>query len=295
MTQPTTALRRQPGPKPIPELLRCARRERSEDKILAQASLFDNISNGMRKEDVGSGKMQDLAGFPATHWSLVLRAVGSGSREGEAALAKLCEAYWPPLYAFVRHKGYSSPEAEDLTQEFFARLIRKEVLLDLDREGGKFRSFLLTALKRFLANEWHRENAQKRGGGQCLIQINEAAEALFLGMAVDHETPESLFEQHWALTVLDMVLARLRREYAAAGKEQTFSQLQGCLPGAQEELSYAAAGAALKLSESGVRMAALRLRRRYGELLRAEVAVTVSSPAEIEEELRHLIKVAGNL
>ncbi len=249
----------------------------------------------MREMDSGSGQTHTAAGFPATHWSVVLQAVASGSPESEAAFAKLCEAYWRPLYAFLRYKGYAPPQAEDLTQEFFARILRKEVVLDPEREGGKFRSFLLTALKRFEANEWHRERTQKRGGGKLALQIDETAEAQLQGMGTDQATPEALYEQHWACTVVERVLARVRDEYQRLGKEETFARLQGCLPGAQEDLAYAEAGPALKLQDSGVRMAVLRLRRRYGELLRTEIAATVSGPDEIDPEIRHLMKVAGEM
>jgi RNA polymerase sigma factor (sigma-70 family) len=230
--------------------------------------------------------------FPATHWSVILQAAQGGSATADASLAKLCEDYWYPIYAFLRHRGHKPEEAEDLTHGFFDRLLHKDVLAGLTAEGGRFRSFLLTALKRFLVNEWHREHAQKRGGTQVTISFDDAVESRYQQELVDHATPEAIFEQQWALTVLDRVFTRLREEYASAGKSELFSHLQGCLPGAGEELSYAEAGAALQMSEAALRMSAHRLRRRYGELLRAEITQTVSNPDEVDEEIHHLIAAA---
>jgi RNA polymerase sigma factor (sigma-70 family) len=238
------------------------------------------------------GQHRNEGGFPPTRWSVVLDAACQGSADSEGALAKLCEAYWFPLYAFLRHQGHSPEEAEDLTQEFLARLVHKHYLDGLTQEGGKFRSFLLTALKRFLANEWNREHAQKRGGGQPLISIDATAEMRYQKELIDRATPDALFERQWAFAVMDRVLDRLQEEYTRAGKENLFGLIQGCLPGADGESSYAEAGATLGLKESSMRMAALRLRRRYGQLLREEIAQTLASPKEIEEELRHLIAVA---
>jgi RNA polymerase sigma factor (sigma-70 family) len=240
-----------------------------------------------------SGDLLRANAFPPTHWSVVLAAAQQSAPGSERALARLCEAYWFPLYAFLRRQGHPREEAEDLTQEFFALLLRKEVLAGLEREGGRFRSFLLTALQRFLANEWNRDHAQKRGGYSPQISIDGTAEARYHAGLADRATPETLFEQQWALAILDRVLAKLQREYASLGKAELFNHLQGCLPGSQDDLSYAEAGAALHLNESAVRMAALRLRRRYGQLLRAEIAPTVASPKEIDDELRHLMNVMG--
>lgn len=233
------------------------------------------------------------AGFPATHWSVVLAAAHSGSLQAEQALADLCAAYWYPVYAFVRRRGYSAPDAEDLTQEFFARLLKKELLCGLKREGGKFRSYLLTCVKCFLANEWHHEQAQKRGGGRTVISIDDTAETRYQGELIAHATPETLFERQWAMTLLNRVLVGLREEYLAAGKQELFDRLQSWLPGAGSRLSYGEAGAGLQMNEAAVRMAVHRLRRRYGELLRAEIAASVSSPAEINEEIHHLIAAIG--
>ena len=241
-----------------------------------------------------AGELPNGGVFPSTHWSVVLSAAAGGAPHAEDALARLCKAYWYPLYVFLRRRGCSPEESEDLTQEFFSRLVHKEFLAGLTQEGGKFRSFLLTALTRFVANEWSRERAQKRGGGKAVISIDADAETRYGRELADHVTPQTLFERRWALTVLDRVLARLRQEYSAAGKQELFSRLEGCLPGAQSPVAYAEAGAALDIKEATLRMAALRLRRRYGQLLRAEIAATVSSPTEIDEEIRYLIRVVGH-
>lgn len=231
--------------------------------------------------------------FPPTHWSLVLAAAGAGAPQASRALAELCEAYWSPLYCFLRRQGYSPEEAEDLTQEFLSRLVHKEVLAGLTQEGGKFRSFLLTVLKRFLANEWHHQHAQKRGGGQEVISIDARVEAGYQQELIDHATPETVFERQWAFTVLNRVMNQLREEYGRAGKGDLFARLQSCLPGTQSQAVPAPAGRGLKMSDAALRMAAYRLRRRYGQLLRAEIATTVASPAEIDEEIQHLIQVTS--
>ncbi len=223
----------------------------------------------------------------------MLVAAEGGSAQAEEALAKLCAAYWYPLYAFLRRRGHPAPDAEDLIQEFFARLLDKQLLCGLKPEGGKFRSYLLTCLNCFLANEWHHHHTLKRGGGKIAVSIDDAAESRYLHELVEHATPESLFEQKWAWTVLGRVLARLREEYARTAKPEIFECLRGWLPGAESGLSYTEAAAALQMNETAVRMAVHRLRRRYGELLRAEIALTVSSPAEIDEEIRCLRAAIG--
>jgi RNA polymerase sigma factor (sigma-70 family) len=234
------------------------------------------------------------AAFVTTHWSVVLSAARRDSPEASQALEALCRAYWYPLYAFVRRQGHDPPEAEDLTQEFFARLLDKNYLKDVTVEGGKFRSYLLTLLKHFLANEWNRERAQKRGGGRTLFSIDDkAAETRYACEAADNTTPETLFERSWAMTLLDQVMDRLRDEYAASGKSELFAALQDHLSGAERLVPYAELGAALGMSEGAVKVAVHRLRHRYGELLRAEIAQTVSGPEEVEEEIRNLITVTA--
>lgn len=227
--------------------------------------------------------------FVTTQWTAVLTAGRSDSTHAQAALEQLCRAYWHPLYAFVRRQGHDEHDAQDLTQEFFVRLLEKHYLGEVEREKGRFRSFLLAAMKHFLANEWHRANAQKRGGGQKFVPLDaEDAETRY-GVDPAHlESPDRLFERRWALTLLDLVLARLRAEHEAAGKAELFDALKGCLTGDRAELPYAELGSKLGLSEGAVKVAVHRLRQRYRGLLRAEVAHTVASEQDVEDELRHL-------
>jgi len=223
--------------------------------------------------------------------------VAAGGRNSPAAaeaLENLCRTYWYPLYAYLRRRGYEAPDAEDLTQEFFARLLEKDFPAGITPEGGKFRSYLLTALNHFLVNEWKSRQASKRGGGKRLLSWDElGAEDRYRLEPAEQMTPEKLFERRWASALLDQVRKRLQAEYAADGKTRFYEPLQACLTGAERLLPYADLAAQLGLSESGVKMAVHRLRRRYGELLRLEIGQTVSRPEEIEEELRCLIAAAG--
>ncbi|MGA2031853.1 MAG: RNA polymerase subunit sigma-24, partial [Thermoguttaceae bacterium] len=178
--------------------------------------------------------------FTTTHWSLVLAAAGSEDARGREALAKLCQVYWYPLYAFVRRQGHGPHEARDLTQEFFLRLLEKDYLADVDRSKGKFRSFLLAALKHFLSKERARAKTLKRGGGHALVPLDiPSAEDRYRREPEDNATPEKLFERRWALTLLDRVLTRLSEQYETAGKGAIFKQLQGCLTGDSDLLPYA--------------------------------------------------------
>ena len=236
----------------------------------------------------------DAASFRTTHWSIVLAAANQASPNSQEALARLCETYWYPLYAYARRRGHGPPEAEDLTQEFFSRLLEKEYLAGITQEGGKFRSFLLTALKRFLANQWERAQAQKRGGGITIASVNETdAESRYQVEPADEATPEQLFERRWALTLLDQVFHRLQGEYRSSGKTELFDRLQVFLSGDQRLIPYAEVGTSLGMSEGAVKVAVHRLRKRYGELLREEIAQTVSSPQEVDEELRYLVAALG--
>lgn len=227
--------------------------------------------------------------FRTTHWSLVAAAQDGTSAEARQALAELCETYWYPLYAFIRRSGHVSEEARDLTQEFFARLLEKDYLADVDREKGKFRSFLLAACKHFLANERDRALAHKRGGG-CTIQSFDSrdAESRFGQEPAHSVTPERLFERRWALQLLQNALAQLRSEFRQAGKEAIFERLKGLLTGENKQERYADVASALGMSESSVKVSVHRLRRRYGELLREEIARTLRDPGEIDAEIRDL-------
>ena len=234
----------------------------------------------------GSGSL-----FPQTHWTVILAAGDLSSPNNQPALEQFCQAYWYPVYVFVRARGSPPEEAKDLTQAFFARVLEKEVLAGLSREGGRFRSFFLKTLKRFLTNEWQHRQAEKRGGGKTHLPIDETTETRYQKNLADHRPPESSFDREWAVAVWGRALARLREEYTREGKQQLFECLQGGFPGALQELSYAEAAQALDMKVEAVRTAARRMRQRYGKLLRAEVATPGTSPQEIDEEIRYLIAV----
>lgn len=227
--------------------------------------------------------------FTTTHWSLVLAAARTEDAHGREALASLCQVYWYPLYAFVRRQGHGPHDAQDLTQEFFMRLLEKDYLGDVDRSKGKFRSFLLAALKHFLSKEWARAKALKRGGGHILVPLEPLfAEERYRREPEDNATPERLFERRWALTLLDHVLTRLSEEYETKGRRALFDELQGCLTGDRDLLPYAALAAKLGMTEGAVKVAVHRLRQRYRGVLRDEIARTVTDPAEIDDEIRQL-------
>jgi RNA polymerase sigma factor (sigma-70 family) len=220
---------------------------------------------------------------------MVLAARGGASPDADAALERLCRTYWYPLYAFVRRRGYGAHDAQDLTQEFFARLLEKNYLGAVDRAKGKFRSFLLSAMDHFLANSWRDAHTQKRGGKVNLVSLNEeSAEQLYLQMTASSLTPEQLFEQQWATTLLRQVLARLQEEFAAAGKGVTFEELKIFLTGEKRAVAHAELAVKLQTTAAALKMAVSRMRRRYGELLRAEIANTVAGADEVDEEMRAL-------
>ncbi len=226
--------------------------------------------------------------FATTHWSVVLAARDGGSG-ADGALESLCRIYWYPIYAFVRRRGYEAHDAQDLTQEFFARLLEKDFLRGVDRSKGKFRSFLLAALEHFLAKEWRRANAIKRGRGIAFIPLNdESAEKQYLQLAVSSLSPEQLFEQQWATTLLDQAVTHLSDEFAAEGKGPLFGQLKVYLTGEKQASGYTELAVKLGSTEAALKMAVSRMRRRYGELLREEIAHTVAGPEEVEAELRAL-------
>jgi RNA polymerase sigma-70 factor (ECF subfamily) len=231
----------------------------------------------------------DGAKFALTRWSVVLAAGSHDSAQARDALEKLCRTYWHPIFAFVRRQGHSPHDAQDLTQEFFARLLAKNYLGAVDRSRGRFRSFLLASLKHFLANEWDKAGAQKRGGHQVLIPIDvKSAETSCAFDPADEMTAEKIFERRWALTLLDQVLARLREEYESEGRTKLFEELKATLTGDRRTVAYSEIGARLGMSEGAVKVAVHRLRQRYRELLREEIAETVSGPGEVEEEIRAL-------
>lgn len=229
------------------------------------------------------------AWFLTTHWSQVLEAGVPSSPEAQQALDELCRAYWHPLYAFARRQGQSPEDAEDLTQAFLAQVIVKRYLADACREKGRFRTFLLTAFKRFAANEWDRQHARKRGGFQVRVPIDPAlAEARLAADPGHHLAPDVLYERQWALTLLEAVMTELEREYVASGRAALFERLRPYLAREEAAAPYAVVAAQMGLTEAAIKMAVQRLRARYRELLRAHIARTVATPAEIEDELRHL-------
>ena len=219
----------------------------------------------------------------------MLSAREKDSVESQEALESLCRNYWYPLYAYVRRQGRSPHDAEDSTQEFFSRLLEKDFLKSVAREKGRFRTFLLVAMKHFLANEWDRSQRQKRGGGKTHLPLDTGDAETRYQIEAAHELPaDKIYEQRWALTLLEQVLQRLRAEYAASDKENLFEQLKSTLSGERSSLPYAEIAARLKMSEGAVKVAVHRLRQRYREILRDEIAQTVASPEEVEDELRNL-------
>jgi RNA polymerase sigma factor (sigma-70 family) len=240
----------------------------------------------MAKDEPISG---GVGGFATTRWSMVLAAGKGESPDAHAALATLCKRYWYPLYAFVRRSGHQPADAQDLTQEFFARLLEKQYLRAADPERGRFRSFLLSAVKHFLSKERDRAKARKRGGGRKVFPLDfEAGESRY-SLEPSHEvTAEKVYERRWALTLLDQVFARLREEFDRASKRNEFDHLKGYLTGEAATLSYRDVAAELGTTEGAVKVAVHRLRRRYRELVREEIAHTVAGPEDVDEELRRL-------
>lgn len=240
----------------------------------------------------GPGRDADrpaIARFQTTRWGLIVAARGGPSAEAREALADLCGAYWYPLYAFVRRKGHDAESAQDLVQGFFARLLEKGDLASVDRAKGKFRSFLMAACSHYLANQSDHDRAAKRGGGRVAIPIDRlAAEGRYGREPADRLTAERLFERQWAMTLLDGVLGRLEAEMDGAGKARLFAALRPALLGDGERAPYARVAAELGVSEEAARAAAGRLRRRYRELLRAEVARTLDDPSGVDAEIRAL-------
>ncbi len=239
-----------------------------------------------------SGAPLTAVGFHTTHWTVVVTArTGDGSAATDA-LAKLCAAYWHPLYAFIRRQGSTPHEAEDLTQSFFCRFLERNTLAQVHPRTGKFRSFLLTCLKNFLINERERAQAQRRGGGCVLLPLDSGdAETRYLIEPGHHLTPEAVFERRWAMAVLERTLGSLRQEYAMKQKGDLFEELQGFLPGGQGSQSRVELAAKRGVSAGAIDVAIHRLRQRFGALLREQVAQTVASEAEIEQEIRYLMSV----
>jgi RNA polymerase sigma factor (sigma-70 family) len=229
------------------------------------------------------------ARFVTTHWSVVLVAGRTDSTRAQSALARLCQTYWYPLYAYVRRRGHSAQDAQDLTQEFFARLLECHTIANADPNRGRFRSFLLSAMNHFLAHEWDKLRAQKRGGGYQILSLDLArAEERYDLEPADNSSPDKLFDKHWAGALLEEVLNQLEAEYQQAGKAGLFAALKQTLTGTHESQPYAVLATRLGMNETAVKVAVHRLRKRYRELLRVEIANVVADPEQAEDELRHL-------
>ncbi len=251
----------------------------------------ENFSSGnpMPADDVCGG-----AAFQTTRWTIVLAAGKQVDGESAQALAELCQTYWYPVYAYVRRRVGDVHQAQDLTQAFFEQLLEKSTIATADPQRGRFRAFLLTACKRFLINEAQKANAEKRGGRRKRLPLDfDSGESRYSVVAVDSMTPERLFEQQWALTLLTQVLDALKNEYAVRGKQEHFEALKPFLSGRRSPDAYAAAAKALRLTDGAVKVAAHRMRQRYRELLRLRIAGTVEKPEDVDDEIRELFAVLG--
>jgi RNA polymerase sigma-70 factor (ECF subfamily) len=262
--------------------------------FLAQADVCDIVhcSLGQVIESYDSPGLMPAQWCATTHWSVVVAAGNCRSDVAQKALTTLCRTYWYPLYAYVRSRGYGPEDAQDLTQGFFLQLLERNSVGRADRQRGKFRFFLLGGLKKFISDEKDKATALKRGGGQKAVSFDaQTAEDRFQLEPVDTLSPDRIFERRWALTLLDQTIFQLRSEYIASEKRQLFEALEGFLTGADDLPSYAEVAAGLNLSESAVKSALHRLRQRHKEVLREQIAQTVTTAAEIEEEIRYLISV----
>lgn len=246
----------------------------------------------MRTERTDSEPQVRGVVFATTHWSVVLAARQQDTPESAAALEQLCRSYWYPLYAYIRRRGHSPEDAQDLTQEFFARLLAKDYLAAVQPAKGKFRWFLLSALKCFLVNEHERAAAGKRGGGRASVPFDgEKAEDRYRLEAADHLSPDKLFDRAWAANLIETAHRSLEEECALEGKRALFDQLKVVLSGDRGPGTYAEIGARLGMTEGAVKVAVHRLRRRYRDLLREQIAQTVPDAQALEEELRDLLAV----
>jgi RNA polymerase sigma factor (sigma-70 family) len=227
--------------------------------------------------------------FPTTRWPMVIAAGNPHRKDAHSALVSLCESYWYPLYAYLRRRGHVADEAQDLTQEFFVRLLEGRYLDRVDPHKGRFRFFLLTSLKFFVADAGDRHRARKRGGGAIVFEF-KSGEDRYQRESAHDETPERIYERRWALSVLDHVVAKLRGEFVQHGRPEHFDKLKASLLG-QSDVPYASLAREMNTSEGALKVAVHRLRKRYRELFRLEIADTVADPAEVESELRYLVGV----
>jgi RNA polymerase sigma-70 factor (ECF subfamily) len=244
--------------------------------------------NGVSDEMASAGK----ACFATTRWSVVLAAIGQPSAQSELALAQLCQKYWYPLYAYVRRRGHAPEDARDLTQDFFATLLEKNYLARADRQRGRFRTFLLTAINNFLHHQHERASTLKRGGGRHFVSWEQvASEDGYALEPANTLSPERIFEKRWAVTLLEQVLARLRQEFALGGRVELFDQLKSHLWAEDDATPYAQLAARFNMTVVAIKVTVHRLRQRYGDLLREEIGQTVADPADVDDEIRHLLRV----
>lgn len=230
--------------------------------------------------------------FKTTRWSIVLRAAEGDSTHSQEALASLCQTYWLPLYSFVRRRGYPAEDARDLTQAYFTKLLEKEYLRQVEPSAGHFRSFLLTSLKNFLANEWDRSQTQKRGGKIPHLSLDvDEAERRFRHEPVDEWTPESAYERRWAMTVVEATMSRLEKEFKDRDQSDRYEHFRHHLTGRRPKKPYKQIAEELGVTENAIKVGVLRLRKRYGQLLREEIAQTVASPDDVDGELRYLLEL----
>jgi RNA polymerase sigma factor (sigma-70 family) len=238
-----------------------------------------------------SAEARNLRAFATTHWSMVVQAAAAGTAEGQVALEELCRVYWTPLYGFARRHGLSAADAEDLTQGFFADLLARGAIAQADANRGRFRTFLLSSFKNFHSHQRARAGSLKRGGGHEIVSLDalRGAEAQFLEEPATTDSPEKIYDRKWAASLLAEALAALRREYAGAGKAELFDELKVVLWGGRDAVGYVEIAQRLGTSEGALRVALHRLRQRFGEHLRSEVAKTVLDPADVDDEMRYLL------
>ena len=286
---------------PYPLLESGGRPQRFSSTLECQTHFFNLgvVSTSQARADCSTAPSSRVAPQPAfvtTHWSVVHTAGRENTTRARTALEKLCQTYWYPLYAYVRHRGYSPEDAKDLTQAFFLRLLEQRSLAHANPDLGRFRSFLLGALNHFLITEWKKSRSQRRGGGRQMFSLDwAAAEGRFDLEPADHATPDKAFDKHWATALLDEVLRQLENEYRRDQKLELFQALKQTLAGPRESQPYTDLASQLGMTEGALRVAVHRLRKRYRALLEEEIANTVTSPEEVKEEMAYLFRaIAGN-
>lgn len=261
-----------------------------QENSFPQTGKFPTVRHGMSGESTSQSIGDTAAAFPATHWSLILNAGDTGGPSSGSALEELCRAYWQPLYAYLRRKGHGPEDAQDLVQGFLARVIAREDLGNVGPEKGRFRTFLLTALRNFTIKQALHDKALKRGGGQLVLSINAEEAERLCGPDLTAESPELAFDRRWCRTTLALAIGRLRQEHQARGKERLFQALLPFLDGA-DPYEYDAVGQRLGLAPGTVAVTVHRLRSRLQELVRAEIARTVATPEQIDAEVMELMEV----